>query len=117
MLGATQAVGLFTSLAPKPGDVRQKSTNDVQFANDLRRSEGIAGGIAIALGTVAAIHSKSFAPLLVSGAAVVGLVVLYEYQLRTPPRTAALAAVLPINPGSEYAPVPSYALTGEGYNP
>jgi hypothetical protein len=100
-VGATQALALFAAFGPTPSDVRKHSPQDVSYANDLRRTEGVAGGIALALGSYIAVRTKSVEPLLLSGVMVLSLIAVYEYQLRTPIRKPLVASVVS---GSEYTP-------------
>ena len=113
-LGAAQAITLFAAFAPKPNEVRKHSLADVEYANDVRRAEGIAGVISVSFGAYVSLHTKNLAPLVLSGVAVLGLVWLYEYQLRTPPgRAMATPALAFVNSHSEYTPVPLYAIEQE----
>ena len=111
-LGAAQAITLFTVFAPKPNDIHKASIHDTIFANDLRRSELIAGGIGLALAGYVSLHTKSVEPLIVSGLAILALTGVYEYQLRQNSATPPLLSTL-FNQ-SEYSPVPLTDLA-QGY--
>lgn len=88
LLGATQALALFTVMNPPIGKVRNADSRDLEFVTELRTGEKVAGLLAIGIGVAAAIHSRSLVPLLLSGITVLALVAVYEYHLGQSPASA-----------------------------
>ncbi len=78
---ATQSLTLFTAFMPSFTDIRKASPDDPEMRADVRMAALVAGGLALAVGLVAANVTGKNSPLLVSVAAAVMLIIVYEYTL------------------------------------
>lgn len=78
-------LGTFTTMLPNMSDVRRSSPDSVSMCAELRHSEMVAGAITLGAGVILSAITKSPTPAYVAFAVIVGLVVMYEHALRTPP--------------------------------
>lgn len=84
-LGMTQALTLWTALAPNIDDVRCSSPSDADMTDRLRTAEMVVGGMAVLVGTISALHMHSLMPLAATGVTVLGIIAAYELTLRKQP--------------------------------
>lgn len=78
----TTAVGAFYQMLPPISEVRKRSTDDPEFAADVRVGEVAASAIALGVGGIASSLSGSPTPALVSLIFAGGFIFLYESTLR-----------------------------------
>jgi hypothetical protein len=82
VLALTQGVSAFHNFLPPLTEVRKGSTDDTQFAGDVRMGEVASVALTVGIGAVVSALTGDPVPTYVAVIVSIGLVYLYETTLR-----------------------------------
>lgn len=84
MLGATQGIGIFTSLMPSRAAL-YNATPTPSVKQNVRQGELVASTLTLGFAGVLAMLTKNRLPVTIAAASVITLILAYEYTLHAQP--------------------------------